>query len=65
MAYSKVSMVKPKCIVVSQYCKFDLVERSKRKKVILEKLMNIKPTLNFFKANGSVDKDGWKSLKKK
>jgi hypothetical protein len=39
----------------------NLVENCKCKKVILEELMNIKPTLNFFKLERYVDKGARKA----
>jgi hypothetical protein len=55
---------KTKSYVVGHYSGTDWVERRKRKKVILEELMNINTTLNFFKPDGSIDKASWKAWKK-
>ena len=64
MPYSKVSVHKLKSIVVSNYCGADWVERRKRKKVIVEEFMNIKPSLKFLKIDGSINQilsRKWKS----
>lgn len=64
LPYPKVSVMKTRSYVVGHYSGTDWVERRKRKKIILEELMNINKTLNFFKPDGSVDKANWKSWKK-
>ena len=65
LPYPKVSVGKTKLYVVGHYSGYDWVERRKRKKVILEELMNIDANLSFFKPDGAVDKASWKAWKEK
>ena len=39
------------------------VERTKRKQVVLEKLVELQPDLKFIKSDGSVDSEKWKKWK--
>ena len=64
LAYPKVSVGKTKSYVVGHYSGYDWVERRKRKKIILEELMNIDSSLSFFTPDGAVDKAKWKAWKK-
>ena len=42
----------------------DWVERHKKKRVILEELVELKPDLRFMNNNGSVDNEVWRAWKR-
>ena len=62
-SYPKVSVGKSKILVPDNMAHRDWVERRKRKKIVLQDLMAIKPTLKIINNAGDVDNDVWKSWK--
>ena len=64
LPYPKVSVVKSKKPILDNYCSSEWVERRKRKKVILEELVNADKSLKFMKDDGSIDREKWRDWKK-
>lgn len=61
--YPKVSVGKSRILVVDNYCNQDWAERRKRKKVVLQELLDFKPSLAFTTKGGDVIDDKWRSWK--
>ena len=61
--YPKVSVSRTKILVADNMSGADWVERRKRKKVILQDLMDIKPTLSFMNAADDVNDKFWSAWK--
>ena len=57
--YPKVSVQKPKNMVVDNHSGEDRVERQKHKKVIIEELVAIKPSLDLKNSNGNINHSLW------
>jgi hypothetical protein len=63
VAYPKLSVGRPKLLIVDNMTSSDWVDRHKRKKVILQDLMDIKPSLVFFDKSGDVIGETWRDWK--
>ena len=61
--YPKVSVSRTKILVVDNHASADWVERRKRKKVVLQDFMALKPSLDLIDAAGDVVDDSWKAWK--
>lgn len=61
--YPKVSVSRTKILVPDNLAHGDWVERRKRKKVVLQDLMDFKPSLKFFDNGGNVIDAAWRSWK--
>ena len=62
-AYPKVTVHKTTLVHASHHTGHEWVERRKRKRIILEELVELQPDLKFIKLDGSVDGDEWKKWK--
>jgi hypothetical protein len=65
VSFPKVSVGKSRILVPDNMAHRDWVERRKRKKIVLQDLMAIKPSLKFINAAGDVDNSLWKSWKER
>lgn len=63
LPYPKLSVQKTKKMIIDNFCGSDWVERRKRKKVIIEELMAIKPSLKFQNADLNVNHETWQLWK--
>ena len=63
--YPKVSTLRTKILVPDNLASADWVERRKRKKVVLQDIMAIKPSLKFLDSGGDVIDSAWKDLESK
>ncbi len=63
--YPKVSVHKTNTVHASHHSGAEWVERRKRKRVVLEELVELKPDLKFITKNGAVDNDVWRRWKLK
>ena len=63
--YPKVSVSKTKILVADNMSAGDWVERRKRKKIVLQDIMSIKPTLKFLDNGGDVIPEKWRPWKKR
>jgi len=61
--YPKVSVSKTRILVVDNMTSAEWVERRKRKKVVLQDLMDIKPALEVVDKGGDVIDETWRSWK--
>ena len=62
-SYPKVTVHKPALLHASHHTGHEWVERRKRKRVVLEELMELQPDLKFIKSDGSVDGEEWRKWK--
>ena len=62
-SYPKVTVHKPALLHASYHTGYEWVERRKRKRVVLEELMELEPNLKFIKSDGSVDGEEWRKWK--
>ena len=63
-AYPKVMVHKANHVHASHHTRHEWVERRKRKRVILEELVELQPDLKFMAPNRAVDGDIWRQLKR-
>ena len=63
--YPKVSVPKTKILVAGNMSAADWAERRKRKKIVLQDIMSIKPTLKFLDNGGDVNHEKWRPWKKR
>ena len=63
-AYPKVTVHKTNHVHASHHIGHEWVERRKRKRVILEELVELQPDLKFFAPDGAVDGDVWRQWKR-
>jgi hypothetical protein len=64
LVYPKVSVNKPKMVVINHHTASDWVERRKRKKVIIKELEYVRPSLDFLKPDMNVRNLRWRVWKK-
>ena len=57
-------MHKTNLVYASHHTGHDWVERRKRKRVVLEECVELKPDMKFLKVDGSVDGEVWRQWKK-
>ena len=62
-SYPKVTVHKPALLHASHHTGHEWVERRKRKRKVLEELMELQPDLKFIKSDGSVDGEEWRKWK--
>ena len=62
-AYPKVIVHKTTLVHASHHTGHEWVGRRKRKRVVMEELVELQPDLKFIKADGSVDGDEWRKWK--
>ena len=62
-SYPKVTVHKSALLHASHHTGHEWVERRKRKRVVLEELMELQPNLKFIKSDGSVDSKEWRKWK--
>ena len=62
-AYSKVTVHKTTLVHAFHHSGHEWVERTKRKRIVLEELVELQPDLKFIKSDGSVDGDEWRKWK--
>ena len=60
-AYSKVTVHKTALVHASHHTGHEWVERRKRKRVVMEELVELQPDLKFIRADGFVDGDEWRN----
>lgn len=65
VSYPKLSVRRAKALVVDNMSSADWVDRRKRKKVVLQDLMDIKPALRLINKSGDVDEDAWHGWKER
>jgi len=63
--YPKVSVARTKILVPDNIAHGDWVERRKRKKVVIQDLLEFKPSLKFLDNGGDVVEDRWKYWKQR
>ena len=63
-AYPKVTVHKTNNVHSSHHTKHEWVERRKRKRMILEELVELQPDLKFMAPDGAVDGDVWRQWKR-
>ena len=64
VAYPKVTVHKMNNVHASHHTRHEWVERRKRKRVILEELVELQPDLKFTTPDGAVDGDVWRQWKR-
>ena len=62
-AYPKVTVHKTTLVHASHHTGHEWVERRKRKRIVLEELVELQPDLKFIKPDGSVDGNEWRKWK--
>ena len=62
-AYPKITVHKTALVHAFHHTGHEWVERRKRKRVVMEKLVELQPDLKFIRADGSVDGDEWRNWK--
>ena len=62
-AYPKVTVHKTTLVHASHHTGHEWVERRKRKRIVLEELVELQPDLKFIKLDGSGDGDEWRKWK--
>lgn len=64
LIYPKLSVQKPKSVILNHDTASDWVERRKRKKVIIEDMIDIRPDLNFRTLDFNIKDNKWQKWKR-